>query len=246
MYRRLGFTVIALSLAIGGRADAGERYYMLMFGSQRIPPNPNYAHTWTTFVRLSWEGDGPPPNGAKMEVHTISWLPATLKIRTGSLLPEPGVNLDVYGALDFANCTGQRVSMWGPYPICADLYYRAVEQRAHLESGAVRFKPVDTGYPIDRVTNCIHAVSVIAGGPRVRVGSAGWGESASFVVLKKLEPSIISKEPDHWVSSALGLDEYPIIYRDFTNPRSAAILGGVYRALGGERDLQATYGPPVR
>jgi hypothetical protein len=39
---------------------------------------------------------------------------------------------------------------------------------------------------------------------------------------------------------------YPIIYRDWQSPRRGAFVGPLYRALGKERDLQATYGPPVR
>ena len=34
-----------------GRATADEKYYLLMFSAQRIPRNPNYAHTFATFVR---------------------------------------------------------------------------------------------------------------------------------------------------------------------------------------------------
>ena len=65
-------------------------------------------------------------------------------------------------------------------------------------------------------------------------------------MLKEMEPSIVSNTPEPWVGTALGLDNYPIIYRDFTNPRSNAVFGPLNRVLGGERDLRATYGPPVR
>ena len=45
-------------LVLSPPAHAGEDYYLLMFASQRIPNNPNYAHTFATFVRATWEGDG--------------------------------------------------------------------------------------------------------------------------------------------------------------------------------------------
>jgi hypothetical protein len=65
------------------------------------------------------------------------------------------------------------------------------------------------------------------------------------VVLRRLLPWVIDPDcPDYRVSSALGLDAIPIIYRDRVSPRSGAICGPLYRLLGGERDLRATYGPP--
>jgi hypothetical protein len=64
--------------------------------------------------------------------------------------------------------------------------------------------------------------------------------------LTEMAPARVSKTPEPWVGSALGLDQYPIIYRDFTNPRSNAVFGPLYRVLGSERDLKATYGPPGR
>lgn len=235
--------------SLAGGATAGEAYYTLMFGSQTVPSNPNYSHSWATFVRVCWDGDGPCPLKAekvKIEAHTISWLPANMKVRVNALFPECGYNFDLPQTLDFANGTCQRVSMWGPYPICPDLFHRAMRRKANLESGSIRYKANDMGYKSDRVTNCIHAVSTIIEGPRLRVASPGWGESASYFILKEMEPEIISKEPETWLGSALGLDQYPIIYRDFTNPRSNAVFGPINRLLGGERNLQATYGPPVR
>lgn len=246
MNRVLRLTGIFLLLAISSRAIAGEEYYMLIFGSQRIPPNPNYSHSWGTFIKVSWDGNGPRPPGAKMEVHTISWMPANMKIRTGALSPEPGVNLDIHASLEYATSTEQRVSLCGPYPIRADLYDRAIARRIELEGGAIRYKANDMGYTSDKVTNCIHAVSTVAEGPKLRVASPGWGQSASYFVLLDMEPWILSKEPVPWVGSAIGLDKYPIIYRDYRNPNSARLIGGVFRALGGELGLQATYGPPPR
>jgi len=102
------------------------------------------------------------------------------------------------------------------------------------------------GYKSDRVTNCIHAVSTIVQGPKLRVASPGCGESSSFFVLKEMEPWILSKCPVPEIGSALGLDQYPIIYRDWGNPRSNAATGTAFRLLDGERDLRATYGPPAR
>lgn len=239
-------SIAILFPAFAQAAQGGEDYFLLMFGSQQVPANPKYSHTWATFVRVTWEGNGPCPVNAKLEAHNISWLPANMNIRVNALFPECGHNFDLVQTLDYANGTCQRVSLWGPYRICPQLFYRALNRKAELESGRVQYKANDFGYRSDRVTNCIHAVSTVVEGPRVRVASPGWGESASYAVLKEMEPSIVSKQPETWVGSSLGLDQYPIIYRDFTNPRSGGIVGPLNRLLGGERDLKATYGPPVR
>jgi len=140
-----------------------------------------------------------------------------------------------------------RTSVWGPYQIQPELYCRALRQVQVLNSGQVLYKANDIGHKSDRVSNCIHAVSSIVDGYRLRVATPGWGEVASFAVLERMEPFIIDCQRVHpWVGTALGLDRYPLIYRDWQGPRSGAFVGPFYRLLGGERELQATYGPPVR
>ena len=251
--RRLG-TNLVLSLAVGmsflwaSALQAGERYYLLMFGSQRVPANPNYSHSWATFVRVSWPGDAAcPPQDAALEAHTISWLPQNLVVRLWALLPECGANFDLHTTVRWALDSDERISMWGPYLIEPDLYDRALRRIAQLDSGAVRYKANDSGRNSDHVSNCIHAVSSIADGLRLRVMSPGWGETASFAILQRIRPWIIDRNNvEPWVGSALGLDQYPIIYRDFQRPRSGAILGPLNRVLGGERNLTPSYGPPVR
>ena len=246
MFLRWAASLLVCSLTLAGNARGGEEFYVLMFGSQRIPNNPNYAHTFATFVRVCWDGPGPCPKNAQLESHTISWMPANLQPRVMALLPECGTNLDLQASLDLVYTTQQRLSMWGPYPIEPDLYDRAIRKKADLESGRIRYKANDMGYSSNRVTNCIHAISSIVEGPKLRVATQGWGESAAYFVLVDLRPWILSECPHAWVGSALGLDEYPIIYRDFRNPRSNAVVGPVYRLLGGERDLRPTYGPPMK
>jgi hypothetical protein len=246
LFHRWFYTLAMLLSLATASAQAGEEYYLLMFGSQRVPANPNYSHTLATFVKATWLGDGPCPVNPTLEAHTISWLPANLKIRTNALLPECGHNFDLHQSLDFAYATDQRVSLWGPYRIHPELYHRALARKAELESGRVQYKANDFGYRSNRVSNCIHAVSSIVEGPKLRIGSPGWGQSASYFVLLELERWVISDETVPWVGSALDLDRHPIIYRDWKNPRSNAVFGPIYRLLGGERNIRATYGPPNR
>jgi len=243
------FAVISLFFFAGAQsALAGEAFYVMVFGSQQTPPKPNYSHSFATFVRATWPGDEPCANSAELEMHTISWLPANMIVRTNALFPEVGHNFHLYETLCYAYRNCERVSMWGPYQIECDLYRRALKQKALLESGAVRYKADDMGRKPDRVSNCIHAVSSVAEGYRLRVVEPGFGEMASWAITKRFRPWIIDEDQVHtWVSSGIGLDEYPIIYRDFTSPRSGGlIIGPVFRLLGNERDLVPTYGPPKK
>jgi hypothetical protein len=234
-----------LALLTTGGARAGEDFHLLMFGSQRIPNDPAYSHTYATFVKRSWAGNVPCPPGARIEAYTISWLPRTLKIRLIAM-PEPGANLHLHPTIRWALANDMRVSLWGPYPIRPDLYFRAVSQVALLQSGLVLYKAVDAGYRSDDVSNCIHAVSSLSEGYTLHVASPGWGEMASYWVLEELEPWVLDKRPNAGIAVAVGLSQYPIIYRDWESPRSGTIGGPIYRLFGGERTLQATYGPPLR
>ncbi len=236
----------ALLLPAGAsRVAAHDAYFLLMFASQQTPPYPNHSHTFATFVRVRY--DGAQPCHPVMEAYTISWLPANLKIRDAALLPEPGHNFGLLESLQVAAEDHQRTSLWGPYQIDPDLYNRALQQIQLLQSGQVRYKAVDTGWSTDRVSNCIHAVSSIAEGHRLRVLSPGWGETASFAVLRRFQPWIIDQDRKHpWVASALQLDGYPIIYRDFEQPRSARFRNSLSQLLGRGRDATPSYGPPAR
>lgn len=245
MNRFFCLSLALLALGFVGSAGAGEQYFLLMYASQRVPANPNYSHTFATFAKVSWQGDGPCPRIPLLESHTISWLPANMIVRTGALKPECGHNFGLHVTLREAYRTNQRVSLWGPYPVQPELYYRALNRQAELEGGKILYKANDVGYRSDRVTNCIHAVSTIVEGPKLRIASPGWGQSASYFVLKEMKPSILSYETEPWIGSALGLDQYPILYRDYRNPRSNTIVGPVFRLLGNERGMKATYGPPT-
>ena len=235
---------MALIPALPVATRAADAYYLLMFGSQQVPNNPKYSHTFATFVHASWPGPARGP--ARLEVFTISWMPENGDIRPLALLPECGRNYELHETLRHVFWNRERVSLWGPYQIDSELYCRAVNQVRLLESGRVRYKANDFGYPSDRVANCLHAVSSITGGERVRVLRAGWGESASYVALREFDPWIIDCNRIHtWVGKALGMDCYPIIYRDWEDPRSAGFVRAPFRAaLALNRDAIPTYGQP--
>jgi hypothetical protein len=110
-----------LLLPLPSVSRAGEDYYLLMFGAQTVPGNPDYSHTWATFVRVCWPGNGPCPVNATLEAHTISWLPANMVVRVLALFPEPGRNFDLHTTLRWCYADCMRVSLWGPYRITPEL-----------------------------------------------------------------------------------------------------------------------------
>jgi hypothetical protein len=221
-------------LASSARAD--DFYYVAVFSSQRTPNNPDYAHTFAAFVHASGEG-ACPASFTVEDCVCISWLPAYLVIRTRSLLPECGHNFGLHETIKYALANDERVSAWGPYRIDKKLYDNARRQVGVLESGEVRFKPVDTGYPTDRVSNCIHAVSSCAEGYRLRILSPGFGDTASWVVTQRFRPFILNTDETHeWVYSYLGLQDYPITRRDFDrNPRTGVFWSRIKPLLGIEQ-----------
>ena len=82
----------ALDSAALNAAAPEEHFYVLIFASQSVPRLPAFSHTWATVVRTVG-GPGPSP---ELEAHTISWLPATLDIRTFRFTVEPGTNLGLH------------------------------------------------------------------------------------------------------------------------------------------------------
>src|SRR5581483_5766880 len=61
--------VTSLVLFGASPAEAQKTYFGLMFGSQQTPPDPNHAHSFATFVRVSC--NGPQPGQPVIEAHTI-------------------------------------------------------------------------------------------------------------------------------------------------------------------------------
>jgi hypothetical protein len=160
-------------------------------------------------------------------------MPQALVVRAHALLPEPGVNLDNATTIRWLLHNQMRISLWGPYQIHPDLYRRALEQRALLESGQVRYKAVDSGRRSDHVSNCIHAVSSVVTGGRLHVASPGWGETASYLIVRQMEPWIIDPCRRHtWLEAVLGLGQYPIIRRELENPRTGAGWTALRRVTG--------------
>jgi hypothetical protein len=197
----------------------GERYYLLVFGSERAVRVPRYTHTWAAAVRTV-EGPGGAPQVA--EVHTISWMPAPLTIHPWRFTPEPGRNLELHETVRMALGNSEHVAMWGPYEIQPQGYRRFLMQKAFMESGRVGYQCIDTrGAGADGSgCDCIHAVTDMDPDfdrgyyPLSRFGEAG----SQFIVRQLFERNLLVTEETHpWLEGPLGLCQYPIrhrVYRD--------------------------------
>jgi hypothetical protein len=208
-----GVAALAL-LSCGAGACRGEEfYYVLVFGSQQGPGRVRYSHTFATFVRAT--GRGPCAQSYRLDAFTISWLPQTGAIRPLALAPEAGTNLGLGATLRWARETGQSVCLWGPYQVERELFDRALDQARLLESGQVCYQLLDAGRPTDAVSNCVHAVTSVAGGHRPRLLCPGCGAAASHVAALRFRPWIIDCSRKHeWVAERLGLGGWPLVRRE--------------------------------
>jgi len=221
MYRRrslllalvLGLTCLILfwPTAFGAAQDS---YYLIVFSNQTADDDPRFSHTFATFVKRS--GVSPASSGQDLEVHTLSWMPASQNISVVRLRPERGVLYDLEASLAWAYSVNARVSMWGPYQVQKELYDRAIEQEARLSAGGVLFKCIDGQFRSEVALNCIHAVSDIDTDHGFLHVGAARGDTASYLVARHLERWIINPERKHaWLNELLGLDRYPIVQRDW-------------------------------
>lgn len=208
--------------AIPNDSVPGERCYLLVFGSERAVRVPRYTHTWATVVKTVETAGGVPQVA---EVHTISWMPASLEIRPWRFTPEPGRNLELHETVRMALGQREHVAMWGPYEIQPQLYRRFLLQKAFVESGRVGYQCIDTrGEGADGTgCDCIHALTDMD--PEFERGYyrlTRFGEAGSrFIVRQLFERKLLVTEDTHsWLEGPLGLCQYPIrhrVYRDRPN-----------------------------
>ena len=200
-------------------APPGERYFVLVFGSQSTPERPKYTHSWATVVKVAGcDGPGAPT----VEEYTISWMPASLDIRPWTFRVELGANLALHFTIEEMLRNKERVSVWGPYEVGPGLFHRFQVQKAFMESGRVGYQCIDSLGEAARSgdgCDCIHAVTdmdpLFA---RNRYPLSYFGDSASLHLVRQLQtrPIIIHPEADHgWLLPLLGLDKYPIERRRY-------------------------------
>ena len=195
-------------------SEPAPRYYFMLFAGESIPFRPRTAHTWAIFAKAT-----PMANGAAVvESATISWLPACGPVHPFRLRTEPGRNYSVEETFALAAEQRAQVSMWGPYEIDAERYELAVEQVALLESGAVRYRLLDSVTRQRTVAHCVHAITYAdpvlsrAVQPVIQVGEPGTSRLAKRYLRTG---AFVGGAVTHdWLIPALGLDRYPTIRRE--------------------------------
>ena len=192
----------------------GERWYLVLFGSQDRTRRPAYTHTWATLVRAA---ETPGCAEPALEVHSISWLPTKLDIDTLNFHPEPGTNVELHDTIANSLRTNQDIAMWGPYEVWHGFAYRFLTQKAFLDSGAVGYQCVDVVGESARLGNgcdCIHAITDMDPRyPRWRYPLAFYGQPATANLVRRLMHAPIFIDPPRthdWLIPRLGLTAYPI------------------------------------
>jgi len=194
----------------GSEARAGERFYTLIFGSQPSPKRVKDSHTWATFVRVVEGGDG---SALEVYVHTISWWPATLRVRVLAASAEPGVNLDLDQTLRVVTGRGERVTLWGPFEISPKVYEKSLHVWGVVQAGGARYRAIDSSFDL-LVADCIHAVAAVDPDfgrrhyPLIRVGDS----ASRYIARQVLDRAPFDQDRTRagWLIPRLGLDRYPI------------------------------------
>jgi hypothetical protein len=232
--------VLILSVIAFGTARADDRYYLLVFGAERPSRSFDHAHSFASFVKRSET-----PDGAKLEVRTISWLPAKLPVRTLKIRPETGHNYELHETIRILQADRQRVSVWGPYEIRPELFDMASRRIRDLESGRLLYKSYDGFFHSARVVNCIHALTTLVERDRVHVLTPGWGDVSSNHIAELLMPWVLDRCTTHdHVARELSLDEYCLAYRKVSGKPAIATRSGLPLLLR-DPNPPLTAGPPA-
>lgn len=208
-------SLVALTLAAppAPPAPAEPRYYFILFGGQSIPFKPNTSHTFATFVKATPAADG----AVALEPLTISWLPAEGPVQPLRLRSVQGKNYTLEETFAITQRDNARISMWGPFETDATRYQLAVAQASTLNSGAVRFRSLDSLGRNRSVQHCVHALTFAdpklqsLRQPVLKVGEPG----TSKLATKYADSGAFAGTETHdWLIPALGLDKVGVVRRE--------------------------------
>jgi hypothetical protein len=189
--------VAAFVLLLPAPALADD-HFAAVFAAETVPFRSTHTHTFVVVVRVPTAAVNGLP--APVEMHHISWFPASLQLRGLTAHPERGVNLGP--AETFVRCrlNGMRVSAWGPYRIAPELFELMKAQRAYLESGRVLYKPTDNVYHPDVAANCYHAIWRPIAPCRKHSGPFNCGDASGAMTVRLFSPWLICPWETHdWV-----------------------------------------------
>lgn len=141
---------IAVLLLAAGPLAAGERYFLTLFGAQASPPRTPLTHTFAVFTRTAPQPDGT----VTLDSHTVSWMPATLRIRPYALRPESGQNLTLDETFAWIGSFAGTVSVWGPFEITAGHFAGVLERKALLDNGTFAYRAIGGFTRTATISNC--------------------------------------------------------------------------------------------
>jgi hypothetical protein len=208
-------TVLLLALLHATAAARGDDYLMV-FSSDSTPYRPTNGHTFAAVAQVA-ESPGCPPRVT--DLHSLSWLPVTRKVRALAMWCEPGRNVPLHETLQSYLTGGGTVRMWGPYRITPEL---AEMFRAHVASveASYRYKAA-CFLTFGRICDCTRALEVLIKTDSRYIGACGYGAAASSHCVQHLAPYLIEPRQEHtWVATLLGLDRYSLTRMHFGEYRS--------------------------
>lgn len=190
------------------------RYYFTLFAGESLPFRPRTAHTWGTYARVTQQAGGT----LATEVVTISWLPADAHVQPLRLRSVPGRNWSLQETLAIMAGQNGQVSRWGPYEINEERFLLARKQAAFLESGAARYRALDSFNFNNEIVNCVHALTHASPAvkssiqPVIRVGEPGTSRLAKLYFRAG---AFLSYPRTHdWLLPLIGADQYPTSHRE--------------------------------
>lgn len=224
--RSAAIVAIVMVGATAARARADEHYFALIFGSQSSPKVLRRTHTWATFVKAV--GEGPDLSTYALEVNTISWLPASLKVKVWRPWAEEGVNFSLQQTLKYVYSRDESVTLWGPFVIGRPLYERSLRVRRIAEDGTARYRAISTGKDM-LISDCIHALAAVDPVlgrnhyPLIRIGKP----ASRYIARQIMKRSLFDqyRYDNAWLVARLGLDRYPIrVVPPRTIPKRGCLL----------------------
>jgi hypothetical protein len=202
---------VAARLGLG--VNTQDRFFMVPFAYQDQGNNPEFAHSFTSLIRVLARGKqlsltseftrGRFKN-RDFDAFTISWLPhdfdtnphlrvfegvASLVVAGWNQCPiSLGRNFRLDQTLKLAVNDKNAVGMWGPYEIKKEAFDLAAKRKQLLDEGTIRYRADDRLYRKDRVAiNCLHAMAgpddLYPDGGFLGTGFRIWGINGTARVL---------------------------------------------------------------
>ncbi len=200
----------AVFLGANQAAKSAEYYYAIIFGSESSPKQLKYTHTWATYVKATGEGDD--LNSYALEAHTISWYPATMKVKVFKPCPETGINMDLNQTLSAVYANNESVTAWGPFLIGAEVYERSLGVANVLNSGQAKYRAISGQFIL--IGDCVHAVAAVDPQfgrnhyPLIRIGKPASRYIAREIMMRSMYDQKLYD--NSWLIPRLGLNSYPI------------------------------------